>query len=668
MAIGRRRAPWPYGIIVDGTPIPLVGGTFKGSKVSPFSDIVPTTQSYENWPAFRERTLAWSSMPLGYGHGFQIQDNPEKDAFYSYAIGVDASIATVWQKGPLVTRVTPASTGPIAGFAEVSISGTKTMFAIAGQYALKRTGDTSVGWPVSQNLATVGFRPEVVTQNVGSSSTKLIVGVTGANPWIFDATAQTWAQNAALLGYKFLLLSDTRELYAWTGANNMAKVDVASDFTNIANWTAADNFRVGDATQSITELARTTHNALLIIKQDGIFTLRDDGQALDLFPGLRGGTDANNGLGWFQFEGSTYVPTVNTGLLKMTPSGFYGSVVQAQETGVEKLGDNNSPVKGRITAGEGSQFNGYAGILNPDTGNSYLLKLGGRAPNGDFIPAWHGSITQAFAGVSITAMKRSTVGAPAGHERMYLGFSDGSIGWFILPCTANPSNCSAYLFDTVDAQIYMPLAHLGFKADRKTVEAFSVFGPSLGGDHYVRVACRFDTSGSYQDVGNAFTDPGGSRQDFTTPLVGFMVDVQVTLSNPATNTLSPQVASVAVHHKVLPALVIEYEGVADGRPNPRLRDGHYGRRPPEQVKAALESAAGSAFSTWVTEDERSVTVSMHEYAFQEAQDVRYRRIGWLIPFKAVAYRTNTIYGTWARIQVNSWKTLQSMNWSQIQTL
>lgn len=649
-------------------------GLFIASKVQPLSNVSPVNQTYENWPAFRERTLAFSQMPYGFGHQVQLQDNPEQDGFYYYADCADLSILTMWQKGPAITVITPTTTGSILKFEEMTISSTKTLFAIAGNYVLQRNGDTAATWPVSKNLGAAATGGIVLAQNVSSAPTRLMVAMGPSTESWYTADGVSWAQTTNGVKMNDFAMID-RQLFGASGVNQVTDCDIAADYTNFSDWGPVDLFRVGDASKSVTRLAKTTHNALVVVKEDGIWTIADDGQPFDLFPGLRAGSDLNNGYGWFLFEDTLYLPTINTGLLGITPAGYFGTIAQAKEVGVEKIGDNSSPVRGRITAGEGSQFNAYAGLWNPDTNESYVIKYGTRTtnPSDPLVPSWHGSISHAFAGVKITAMKRSTVGAPANHERMYLGFSDGSIGWFTLPCTTNPAGCSSYTYELTDCYIYLPTAHLGFKADNKNIAGASIFGPNLGADHYAKVAFRADMSSAWTFTGgdptngSSYMSDGGSRYDLTTPILTRAVDTRVTLTS-TQQTTSPQVSALAIHHTVVPALVLEYQGTVDARPFTLLRDGRPSRLPPQAIKDAMQTAAGNPTSTWILPTEDSVTVQVHEYSYVQEVDVRTKRIGWLIPFKAVAYKTNTVYGTWARIQQNSWSALNGMTWASLQTL
>ena len=49
-----------------------------------------------------------------------------------------------------------------------------------------------------------------------------------------------------------------------------------------------------------------------------------------------------------------------------------------------------------------------------------------------------------FPNQAIQAMFVSTIGAPSGHTRTYMGFSDGTLGWMVNPCVPNPAACSRF--------------------------------------------------------------------------------------------------------------------------------------------------------------------------------------------------------------------------------
>ena len=93
------------------------------------------------------------------------------------------------------------------------------------------------------------------------------------------------------------------------------------------------------------------------------------------------------------------------------------------------------------------------------------------------IDAWHGSLSDPFPNLAIQALFNSSIGAPAGHTRTYLGFSDGSIGWLVNACQPNPSTCSAYRYVTGDHWVDLPTWHGTFHASVKALHHFSVTGP-----------------------------------------------------------------------------------------------------------------------------------------------------------------------------------------------
>src|SRR5690606_21735991 len=115
---------------------------------------------------------------------------------------------------------------------------------------------------------------------------------------------------------------------------------------------------------------------------------------------------------------------------------------------------------------------------------------GAYGKNGERIYTWHGSISDVFSGKKITALYPSTVGAAPGHKRMWIGFSDGTIGYFVLPCVPNPANCDEYAYTTTNGKLYLPRAHFMFLGDYKALKAVTITGEDMNTDDYVQVGYR----------------------------------------------------------------------------------------------------------------------------------------------------------------------------------
>jgi hypothetical protein len=203
------------------------------------------------------------------------------------------------------------------------------------------------------------------------------------------------------------------------------------------------------------------------------YTLDAAGRDHQLFPFLRFAPDVNNGKAWGQFENNLYT-AYGTNLFSIDPA------LVLDEIGPERLVDNDSPVRGKITAfaGLGTMF-AYAAVFNPDTLTGYLMKFGGYVSQAtvtanimrsaaqiepEHVDAWHGSLSVPFPNLAIQSLFVSKVGTPTGHTRTYLGFSDGTVGWLINPCVPNPAACAQYRFHTGDSWVDLPLWHGGYHA------------------------------------------------------------------------------------------------------------------------------------------------------------------------------------------------------------
>src|SRR4029453_2476829 len=98
-----------------------------------------------------------------------------------------------------------------------------------------------------------------------------------------------------------------------------------------------------------------------------------------------------------------------------------------------------NPVKVRTTAFAGhANFHGYTGLWDADTDQCFLLKYGAHQPNEkgepERVEAWHGSVSYPVANNRITSLFVSGYRAPSAHNRMYVGYRDGTLGYFVLPC------------------------------------------------------------------------------------------------------------------------------------------------------------------------------------------------------------------------------------------
>jgi hypothetical protein len=145
-----------------------------------------------------------------------------------------------------------------------------------------------------------------------------------------------------------------------------------------------------------------------------------------LYSDLKFAPDANNGKWTFKYENDV-ITTYNGRCYAIGPD------LSIRPIGPERFADNNTPVHGSITAGVGTPYAAYAGLYNPDSGDSFLMKFGAypQTQDGDpeRIDAWHGSLSgvdvtgliggeaESWANQRISAMYRTSVGVlhPALH-------------------------------------------------------------------------------------------------------------------------------------------------------------------------------------------------------------------------------------------------------------
>ena len=215
----------------------------------------------------------------------------------------------------------------------------------------------------------------------------------------------------------------------------------------------------------------------------------------------------------------------------------------------------------------------YAAIFNPDTLTGYLAKFGGGCTdNGsanivrsalhidaEHVDSWHGSISGAFTGRAIQALFVSKIGAPTGHTRTYLGFSDGTVGWLINPCVPNPAACTAYRFGVGDSYVDLPLWHAGDHASVKSLRHLSVTGALLNANNYVTIEYKLDPAAtSWTDFGNRFDSSTYEMAPMPTTASAVLAAFRVHLVNTAA-TASPLVSAVSIGHALRPKRFMQLE-------------------------------------------------------------------------------------------------------------
>lgn len=638
--LSAKRSPYPYHLKIGSTGLMLgTPGPNKAavvfSKIQDISQVSPPDFSYGGTSPLNDRDEPYESLALGYG--LRIQEKWQ-DSRYAAAYGVDLSVWP-WCKGPQINLLTPATVDAAAGvrtFFELQ----GFLYCAQGRYILRR--DSDVTWTMVKDF---GAGVVVLNATVYASQfdgIPLAWVALSSGPAQYSANGTTWTAMATMTALAFVAIGG--EWWWATDTNRLMKADTNADLRVEANYTSAQ-FRAGDKTSGITALMVSAAGTLVIAKTDGLYTLMADGDNRELFPFLKFAPEGQNGKAWGQFENSLYT-SYGRNLLKI------GTDLSGEDMGPEKLVNNDSPVKGRVSAfvPVGGMF-AYVGLFNPDTLTGYLMKFGGYVtqgaageadqPEAKLVDVWHGSISEAFPNRAIQALHVSTIAAPAGHTRTYVGFSDGSVGWFINPCVPNPAACTAYRFHVGDSYVDMPLWHGGYHASVKSLRHLAVTGEVLNANNYVTVEYKLDPQApTWTAFGNVFDSQTYEEAPFPTTASGILAEFRIHLVNTAA-TASPLVSAVSIGHALRPKRFMSIEMTILCSDGLIRRDGvplRIGRR---QIQKIVEQAVDTPGSVLCTlPNESTHYLSFTDLGISQSFDEIGRQWRGSLTVKAVQWETS----------------------------
>jgi hypothetical protein len=628
--LSAKRSPYPYHFKIGqvglmlGQPKPNAP-LLVSSKSQDINQVAPPDFSYGGRSPVSDREEPYESLVLGMG--LKTQEKWQDARYYS-AQGVDCSVWP-WCKGPEVTAITPGGVDATVGVrAFFELGG--TLYNACGRYINRRDSD-SVWTQVADFGAGVAvLNVAVFTSNFDGVQRAFVALSTGVARYSSNGT--TWTSMATFGALAFAVIG--REFWWADDVNRLRKCDTNADPTVEGNYTSLI-FRAGDKSSIITSLAVSAAGTLLIFKTDGVYTLDAAGDDHSLFPFLKFGQDANNGKFWGQFENDVYV-AYGRQFIRIDPQ------LSMEEIGPEKLISNDSDVRGRITsfAAVGTMF-AYAAIFNPDTLNSYLLKFGSWVSQEQSTPvhvdAWHGSLTGAFANRSIQALFVSSVGAPPGHTRTYLGFSDGTIARMVNPCVPNPAACTAYRFAVGDSYVDLPLWHGGYHASRKSLRHVSVTG-TLDVDDYVSIEYKLDPSAAtWTALSGVFDSEIYEQVSFPTDAWAVLAAFRVHLTN-TSNLKSPLVSAFSIGHALRPQrfMTVQVDILcSDGLVR---RDGVPLRIGRKEIQRVVESAVDTPGAVTCTlPDETVLDMSVTDYSVSQSFDEIGRQWRGSLSIKAVQW-------------------------------
>lgn len=420
---------------------------------------------------------------------------------------------------------------------------------------------------------------------------------------------------------RFLLVGDA--LLRASSEVGVPRISRSVDGGGAATWTSGET--VGGPGQTVTALA-SLGDRPYAVKSDGLFRIRPSGEAAfeASWPrpaALRGRSDGRGGAVW---RGALWLPS-KEGLYRFAPGGF-------ELVGPETLPDNDSPVRGRITACAGDAFFLYA-ALRSDRGATYLLCYD--AERG----AWH-----PLADLGRRECRHMWVsGVPGPNPRLYLGL-DGDLGVIILPRhTANPLHDPRCRF-AASGELRLSRFHGSPAARRTAFLGLNIDGARLGPDAFVDAAYRLDGHGAYAPLGR-FATASGQRVDFGSAVAGTSIDLRLRLTTHSDGA-TPVIRAVSLAYAARTGFRRVFDFRVRLADQLSLRDGGRDRRAARDIKRALMAAAASELPVVLTTpDGEALEVLVREAEVRATG----RPLAWAMHISATEYRQTAAHGRHRRL-------------------
>lgn len=567
-----KRRPYPYDMYVGDVKVMLelqADGNLVTSKTKTLEATAPIDYTYSSANPYKEKAFEWQELFGGFGQ--TVAPTSGQPRRYSHSIKCDLSIDGLWMKGPNFedhVETVGASAGEVRQLIWALHGGAETLFAICENAIYRRVADGN--WTISLSDVTLaGARPQQAMRfkHRGTSPVDaLYVGVSSGGLWKYDGAA--WSTPAAAAGPGVgVANSEARYIERvndelWV-AGDYWVMNVKDNPVTRANWSAP--FYVGDDSCKITWL-KQLNDSLFIFKEDGIYTIDQDGDVHELFPTLRNKNNVANGRNaavwldklWFTFGDQTFTMDANATL---------------EPDGMEQMLENTSEVHGSWRAGAGhNTWFFYEFYYAADQNKSHMIKHGtwveensNQATPGvaQFAEAHHGSVYD-WPEKRVTCAEVVANASVSGNDRMYVGFSDGSVQWAYLPKDSpNPADDPICEFTNDDSYVYLPIHHSGFRADNKLFHAVTAMGPRLNTEEWVEVEYRLDTANPLAEwtLVNPdtpeFTLPS-QRLPFTTDPVsdavyGKLAQFRVHLKTNPGSGQTPVIEGIAIHESIRPS-------------------------------------------------------------------------------------------------------------------
>lgn len=667
MFVVPQERPWPFDMEVDDTPIQLVpddAGELLATKANTLDNVVPNTYDLSSYPLHAERTLNMRRFRLGMGLPRQEAGHPKR---YSHGLFVDTSIDGMVGKGPHFHQ----QDGVAGQEGRTSVlgldGGTLKEFGAFGRYVYKRNTDLAAGWVLSKDFGAGRTVTDLARfKNRGGTVVDAVYAALD-NGELWQYTGAAWGACTLPAGFlpNYLEVGD-EDLFA-IGGNDLRSA--TADPTVAGNWSGP--VFVGDASAAATGLAALA-GTIVAFKEDGPYSVSGLAGTLEvaaLMPELRHQRAATNGRTAKAFRDALWFRHGDT-LWKMH---YEGGEAVFTTVGLSVLMDHDAEVRGTPVAFAGHQnWFGYFAVVSGT--NSYLCKWGtwlnpdeSDETRYQFLEVPHGALYK-WSGKVVSNMWVSNVAGPTANERLYVQFVDGTVEYCLLPKgTPNPyASGSGCEFTVTNGQIYFAEVHCDFQTENKSWRGVTILAPEIDASNTARHFYRTSGSAAYVEMESQF-NINAQRAFFPDNLGSKTLQQYAQLENGSTAT-SPLVEGWYLHYSVVPITILEYAGAADARHYRARHDGVTDVRSPDVIRQAMLAAVGAIGATpCVMPDGSSRTLNFYDYG--EVLPSKWRRFGreWLVPFKAVEFRTSTVYGTYARMEQYTYGELE-IEYGQIETL
>ena len=701
-----RVRPYPFHAVLDEVGLILGATSKKGApgiqtqKPEDQAQVAPTDFGENAANPVFGRTQTWRTFHLGMGLSVEDADPTKSEGRYRWAINADCSVASrLAMQGPTITRLTPPTRDP-NGIRKFFVLHDR-LYYLNGRYLMRVDDDancTQIGDFGANHLAT---DVAVFASNGLGGQIWAYIAVmdystlpaqqpapppdgAGVSPfapadftengialpmWRYDGTVLQ--QHSTIAASFFCVLG--RNFYRANNRNQISTVDVDTDPWVTTNWRAENQYLIGDKSAPISALIETAVGTLLILKWDGVYSVDPQGEYIRYFPFLKFGRAEDNGRTWGVFMNDVYVRYAES-LYRITPD------MQIQEVGPNRYGTIDGPVKGRTTAFAGhGNFHAYTGMWDPDTDTCFLMKYGAHVPDEmgqpQRIEAWHGSISSPLQGNRITQLFATSFRADPAHNRMYLGYRDGSIGFFQLPCVPDPAACAHYSFSNDPSWVVLPNWHAGFPTSQKPLRYAAISGDNLSSTEYATLAYRLDPVSADATLGMPWVPLAGNFDTLPMERIEFPDGTQCATAafrlelHGTDSQASPLIASFSLRWRLVTDLSLVYSLIILAEDGLVCRDGTPLRRGAMAIRDHVRDIADSGrIVRLILPDEDVKQVSIIGYG--EAIGWYERQERWVSGLKIQVAEEGAggTYGTYQRLLGKKYGDLIGMKYGELTSL